>query len=490
MKIILLFTIMLPVIAGVSLRLSDIDNRKQVHNFALVILALNLVLTLIINFFGYGQNCTILNIAMGLNISFKADWLAVFASTIFAVVWLLVGIYNREYLKYEGNEKNFTCYYLMSMGAVTGVVYAANPFTFYTFFELMSLTSFVLVLNSRTKESIAAAKRYIYYSIFGALCGLAAIMAFYGSNLIKVKEFIPGGSLVHELGGRMPVVAVIVFIAILGFSCKAGLFPMHSWLPVAYPEAPASASAVLSGVIAKTGIIAIIRIVYFVVGADVIRGTWVQFVFLVLATITIFTGSMMAYKEKLLKRRLAYSSVSQVSYALFGVMTLSTMGLIGALLQIVFHALAKVALFLVSGMVISQSGKKYVDQITGLGHAMPATFAFLTIAGLSLAGVPFTGGFISKYFLVQSALAGNFGTVEFIGFIIVMVSALLTGGYMLSISAKALFAHKDMVVAEKCEAPLTMVVPVGIVTALIIILGVCPNFVVDMITNVVATLAI
>ena len=154
---------MLPVIAGVSLRLSDIDNRKQVHNFALVILALNLVLTLIINFFGYGQNCTVLNLAMGLNISFKADWLAVFASTIFAVVWLLVGIYNREYLKYEGNEKNFTCYYLMSMGAVTGVVYAANPFTFYTFFELMSLTSFVLVLNSRTKESIAAAKRYIYY---------------------------------------------------------------------------------------------------------------------------------------------------------------------------------------------------------------------------------------------------------------------------------------------------------------------------------------
>ena len=265
---------------------------------------------------------------------------------------------------------------------------------------------------------------------------------------------------------------------------------MHSWLPVAYPEAPASASAVLSGVIAKTGIIAIIRIVYFVVGADVIRGTWVQLVFLVLAAITIFTGSMMAYKEKLLKRRLAYSSVSQVSYALFGVMTLSALGLTGALLQIVFHALAKVALFLVSGMVISQSGKKYVDQLTGLGHAMPATFAFLTIAGLSLAGVPFTGGFISKYFLVQSALGGNFGTVEFAGFIIVMVSALLTGGYMLSIASKALFAHKDMVVAEKCEAPLTMVIPVGIVVALIVIIGVCPTFVVDMITNVVSGLAI
>ena len=265
---------------------------------------------------------------------------------------------------------------------------------------------------------------------------------------------------------------------------------MHSWLPVAYPEAPASAAAVLSGVIAKTGIIAIIRIVYFVAGPEIIRGTWVQYAFIVLSVMTIFTGSMMAYKEKLLKRRLAYSSVSQVSYALFGVMMLSAYGLIGALLQIVFHALAKAALFLVSGMVISQSGKKYVYQLTGLGNAMPATFAFLTIAGLSLAGVPFTGGFISKYFLVQSALGGNFGTVEFVGFIVVMVSALLTGGYMLSIASKALFAHKELVVAEKCEAPLTMVIPVGVLIALVILLGICPTFVVDMITNVVSGLAI
>ncbi|MBE6895031.1 MAG: proton-conducting membrane transporter [Ruminococcaceae bacterium] len=488
MNCLIVFTVMLPVIAGAILRLSNVTDRVQVHNYSDIVLGLNLIITIAFNLSSHNQGCTLIKLPMGLSISFTADWVAIFFSTIFAIIWFLVGIYSREYLKHEGNHQRFMSYYLIALGAISGVSYASNPFTFYTFFELMSLTSFVLVLHSHTPESISAAKKYIYYSIFGALCGLIAIMAFYGSDLIAVKEFVAGGSLVRELGGRMPMVMVVTFIAILGFSCKAGMFPMHSWLPVAHPEAPSPASAVLSGLIAKTGIVAIIRIVFFVVGADVLRGSWVQFVFLVLSITTIFMGSMMAYKEKLLKRRLAYSSVSQISYAMFGVMMLSTAGIKGAFLQIVFHAFAKSALFLCAGIIINKTERKYVDQLTGLGNVMPFTFAFFTIAAMSLVGVPLTGGYESKYYLAQSALSGNFGVIEFIGFVVIMVSALLTGGYLLSISAKALFANRDQLVCEKCEGEATMLVPVGILIAMVLGFGICPTFISNIVTEIVAHL--
>ncbi len=490
MNFLIILAVVLPVLSGLMLLFSKIENRKEVQNFSTIVLIITAVVTVFSNIVNFGSRCSLLNLPMGISLSFSIDWLAVFFSSIFAVLWLLVGVYAREYFAHEPNEKRFMSFYLMALGAIIGVAYAENPFTFYTFFEMMSLTSFVFVLNSQTKESIAAAKKYIYYSIFGALCGLIGIMAFYGSDLITVKSFVAGGSLVKELGGRMPIVSVIVFIAIFGFSCKAGMFPMHSWLPIAHPEAPAPASAVLSGLITKTGVLAIIRIIYYVVGPDVIKGSWVQFVLLVLSIITIFMGSMMAYKEKLFKRRLAYSSVSQISYALFGVFTLSTVGMIGALMQILFHAFAKTALFLCAGSVIHMTHRTKVNQLDGLGKSMPKTFALFTIASLSLVGVPFTGGFISKYYLVSAAMQGTFGWLEFAGFIIIMVSALLTGGYLLSISAKALFAVKSDEVCDETEANNTMIVPMMILIALILILGIWSAPVNDVMYGIIASMGI
>lgn len=490
MNFLIILAIVLPVLSGAGLLFSKIENRTEVQNFSTIVLAVTAAVTVVSNFVNFGKSCSMLKLPMGMSLSFSIDWLAAIFSTMFAAIWLLVGIYSREYFKSQDNEKRFMSFYLMALGAVIGVAYASNPFTFYTFFELMSLTSFVFVLNKQSKESIMAAKKYIYYSIFGALCGLVAIMAFYGSELIRVKEFVAGGSLVHELGGRMPMVSVIVFIAIIGFSCKAGMFPLHSWIPYAYVESPAPASAVLSGAIAKTGVLAIIRIVYFVVGADILRHSLVQCVVLALSIATIFMGSMMAYKEKLFQRRVAYSSVSQVSYAVFGVMTLSAFGLAGAILQIIFHALSKNVLFLTSGAITYKTGKRYVSELTGLGKAMPATFALFTLAGMSLAGVPLTGGFISKYYLAQAALNGNFAVLEFIGFVTIMVSALLTAGYIWSVSSKALFAHKDLEVCEKCDINVTMLVPMLILTALIFVLGVCPDAVLDIITNIVTSVGL
>lgn len=487
MKFLILLAIIMPVLSGAGLLLSKLEDSKEIRNFATVVLVLTAAVTVVSNVVNFGSRCSMLNLPMGMSLTFSVDGLAAFFSTMFAAIWLLVGVYSREYFKTQPNEKRFLGFYLMALGAVIGVSCAANPFTFYTFFEMMSLTSFVFVLNSQTKESISAAKKYIYYSIFGALCGLVAIMAFYGSDLIRVKEFVAGGSLVMELGSRMPLVSVITFIAIIGFSCKAGMFPLHSWIPYAYVQSPAPASAVLSGAIAKTGVLAIIRIVYFVVGADVLRGGWVQFVVTALSVVTIFMGSMMAYKEKLFQRRVAYSSVSQVSYAVFGVMTLSTLGLAGAILQILFHALSKNVLFLTSGAITYKTGKRYVNELEGLGKVMPVTFLLFTLAGMSLAGVPLTGGFVSKYYLAQAALNSNFTVLGFIGLVTIMVSALLTAGYIWSVSSKALFAHRYIEAGEKCEINATMLVPMVILTVLIFAIGICPSAVMDIVGSIAAS---
>lgn len=480
----------MPVLSGVFLAASKVEDRKRVHNFSDFVLATTLVLVVISNCVNFGKSCSILSLPMGLELTFRIDWFAALFSTLFSLIWMLVGVYTRDYLRHEGKDRRFMSFYFIALGCLNAVAYAANPFTFYTAFEGMSLTSFALVLHSQTKESIAAAKKYIYYSIFGALCGLIGIMSFYGSDLVKVKEFVAGGSLVHELGGRMPLVAAVTFIAIIGFSCKAGMFPMHAWLPVAHPEAPAPASAVLSGLIAKTGVIAIIRIVYFVVGPDVLRGSWVQYALLILSIATIFMGSMMAFKENLLKRRLAYSSVSQIAYALFGVFMLSKMGLRGALLQMVFHAFAKTILFLCAGAVIHQTGFTKVSQLNGLGKSMHKSFACFTVAALSLVGVPLTGGFESKLCLARSALNGNFGTIEFVGFIVIMISALLTGGYLLSITAKVLFAERKDEIADVKDASRQMLIPLNILTALIVVFGIWPEPVKYVIEHVIASMII
>jgi multicomponent Na+:H+ antiporter subunit D len=171
-------------------------------------------------------------------------------------------------------------------------------------------------------------------------------------------------------------------------------------------------------------------------------------------------------------------------------MTLSAFGLAGAVLQILFHALSKNILFLTSGAITYKTGKRYVSELTGLGKAMPKTFVLFTLAGMSLAGVPLTGGFVSKFCLAQAALNGNFEVLCFIGFVTIMVSALLTAGYIWSVSSKALFAHKDVEICEKCEINATMLVPMLVLTALIFVIGICPSAVMDVVMNIVASVGL
>ena len=228
---------------------------------------------------------------------------------------------------------------------------------------------------------------------------------------------------------RPQIILLSVFCMAAGFSCKAGLMPLHPWLPIAHPVAPAPASAVLSGLITKAGVVAVIRVGYGMAGPTFLRGTWVQHALLSMAVLTIFTGSMLAYKEKKLKRRLACSSFSQVSYVLFGIFLLSMEGLYGSLLQMVFHALAKNALFLCAGAVICKTGCVRIKEMRGMGRRMPAVMLCFALASLSRVGL-----------------------ITWLGPVVLMVSALLTAGYLFPVIVEGFFPGKDWKKTEKSEA--------------------------------------
>ena len=307
---------------------------------------------------------------------------------------------------------------------------------------------------------------------------------------------MPGGSLnLTAAGGNTTILLIAVFAMLLGFGAKAGMFPLHSWLPTAHPVAPTPASAVLSAVIVKSGVLAVIRVVYYMVGPDFIRNTWVQTIWMILTLVTVFMGSMLAYREPVLKKRLAYSTVSQVSYILFGLSLLSPAGAAGALLHTIVHAFVKCALFLTAGIFMFQCKKTRVDQLTGIGKQMPKTLWCFTFASLSLIGIPPAGGFVSKWYLAKGALEGDVGVFGYLGPAVLLVSALLTAGYLLPVTMKGFLPGKDWQNEEAgietqtpgLESAPSMLVPLAVLSALGFVLGIFPNPLLHYITELVST---
>ena len=475
-----LLPVFFPVLTGLYMLKRQIKDRKDREKYVIYSLLATLVFTCVTNFAFYDTQLTFARFAGGIEISFHVDSVAVLFSTIFSAVWCLVAVFSMEYMKHEGEENRFFAYFVSSLGGLIGVAYAENLVTLYLFFEMMSLLSYVLVVHSRTNESLLAGRKYIYYSLFGASLGLIGIFYFYSAGWSTA--FTPGG--VVPAGTDRTALSVMTVLAVIGFGCKCGMFPLHAWLPAAHPQAPAPASSVLSGLITKAGVIAIIRIVYFTVGADNLRGTAAQNILLVLSVVTIFMGSMLAYKEKLLKKRLAYSTVSQVSYVIFGLMLLNQAGVTGALLQVVFHALAKNVLFLTAGAFIYKTGKTMVADLYAMGKSMPKTFLCFTVAGLSLVGVPMTAGFVSKWYLALGALQTGSGLLGFVGISVIMVSALLTAGYLVSVTAKVYFAKRSDEVQQSFEPNSYMLAPLAVLTVFIVIFGVFPASVISFVSRI------
>lgn len=431
------------------------------------------------------ERLRLFQLAEGLYFSYQPDGLGLLFACLFAVIWLLVAIYAFGYLIHDDQPRQFYFFYLLALGALMSLCFAKNMLTLYLSFEYMTLLTLPLVIHTRDKQAVRAGMKYLGYSIFGA--SLALLGFVFLNTYCNTTTFVAGGTLNYTMIlGKESLLLVMAFLMIVGFGCKAGMFPLHAWLPTAHPVAPTPASAVLSGIITKAGVFCILRVVYYLFGANFIRGTWVQTTVMILALITIFMGSMLAYKERILKKRLAYSTVSQVSYVLFGIFMLSPIGLLGALLQVVYHAVAKNLLFLSAGAIIHETGETMISEMKGIGKQMPVVMICFTIGALSLVGIPPTAGFVSKWFLAQGGLVD---TIGFVGVIILMVSAFLTAGYLLSIVINGFFPHMEEYEPklEHCHTDLYMVVPLVILAVAIVIMGIFPSGLQEIIEGLVAT---
>jgi len=383
---------------------------------------------------------------------FRADNLSLAFIALVSFIWLVTGIYYLKYREHMHRAKRFTFFYLITYVMLVLLAFAGNYFTMYLCFEFMTLMSMPMVLQEGTRESIAAAKKYLFYSIFGATLGVTGL-------------FFMG---VSDPETRL----VVAFVSIVGFGAKAGLFPLHAWLPEAHPVAPAPASAVLSGVITKAGVLCIIRIIYFQFGVELLRGTWVQKALICLALVTILMGSAMAYKQDVLKKRLAFSTVSQVSYVLLGLFLMNDVAVRGALLHVLCHSVLKTTLFLCAGSIIFNTHIERVSEMRGMGLRLPVTMGCFTVASLGLTGIPPLAGFMSKWLLGTGALREELPVLSWLAPVILIISALLTALYLFPICIDGFFPGESRKGGIKAMAePKLMTVPLLILTVVIVVVG-------------------
>lgn len=472
----ILFPICLPILAGVLLLAGKEPKRKNFPEWyagAVLILSALLVLGLV---WGKEVSFTLFFLTGRLPVFFHIDGIGKIFASIVSVVWILAGVFSFEYMKKDPAKKRYYGFYLIVYGILLALDFSGNLITFYMFYEMMTLLSMPLVLHDRSKAAVMAGLKYMFYSFCGAYMVLFGLYFVY--RYANTLSFTPKGVLDMSLiAGNENLLLTVAFLMVLGFSVKAGMFPFHGWLPVAHPVAPAPASAVLSGIIVKCGVLGIIRVVFFIFGGDFLRGTWVQTTMLILSLITVFMGSMLAYLEKGLKKRLAYSTVSQISYILFGLFLLDPASVTGSLLHVVFHAFIKCCLFLCAGAVIYRTGKHDVDELRGIGKEMPVTIGCFTICSLALIGIPPASGFISKWYLCVGSLHTKLPVFSWLGPVVLLVSALLTAGYLLPVAIRGFFPGADYDYASlvKKEPAKRMLVPMVILAALALILGILPE---------------
>lgn len=432
------------------------------------------------------QELEVLVLAENVRLLLRADYAGRLFALMVSAIWLLVGVYADEYMTHEQNQARFFGFYVVSLGTLLGICLSGNLVTLYLFYEAMTLLTTPLVMHNGTDEAIDAGIKYLGFSVCGA--AMALLGMFYLTGSLTTDVFTPGGALdAAAAAANKGGLSAALLLMLIGFGAKAGMVPLFTWLPAAHPVAPSPASALMSGLVTKMGVLAILRVIYYQFGMDFVSASWARDVVLALAIFTIFMGSMLAFKEKVLKKRLAYSTVSQVSYILFGLFLTSRDGLTGALMQFVFHALAKNGLFLGAGCVLFYLHKTRTTDLRGAGRQLPKIMGAFTVFSLSLIGVPPMAGFVSKWYLAQGGLAG--GVMGVAGTAVLMLSALLTAGYLLPIVADSFFVGADFdCTAPRLKTSSQMVVPLVFLGAAIVVLGLFPGLLDGVIGPVLAEL--
>ncbi len=382
----------------------------------------------------------------GISIALQAEPLGVLFALIASFLWIVTTVYSIGYMRghHEQNQTRFYLFFAFAIASVMGVAFAGNLFTLFVFYEVLSLTTFPLVTHAGTEKAKRAGRVYLGVlfstSIVFQLLAIIWVYAMAGT-----LDFEPGGI----LRGNVPAGAVPVLLGLFVFGIgKAAVMPFHRWLPAAM-VAPTPVSALLHAVaVVKAGVFAVLKITVYVFGIDFVSelgaSTWLMWI----AAATIILGSLVAFTKDNLKARLAYSTVSQLSYVVLGAMLANSWGVIGSGMHIAMHAFGKITLFFCAGAIMVATHRSEVSQLGGLGRKMPVTFAAFFVGTLSIVGLPPTGGSWSKWFLGLGSLeAGQVGLLA-----VLMVSSLLSLAYLMEIPLKGFFG-KDAEVPDHHADP-------------------------------------
>lgn len=461
-----LLTITIPIIMGIITLF--IKQRRLVNTLAIITTAVTTIV--VITLYPYLKDFGVLTIEYKqilapFGISFRVDWLSFILLAITTLIWTLTTIYSVDYLQHAKNQARYQGFSLITLGAVVGTLLAGDLLSLFLFFEFMSLSSYVLVIHEGHPQAMKAGFLYLIMTLGGGLALFFGIIMVY--QLTGSLTFVNEGFLTSESTN-----ALLAFIGfILGFGMKAGMFPLHIWLPEAHPVAPSPASALLSGIMLKIGAYGLIRVMYNIYDVNMLVSTGWNNILMVLAGITLILGSVFAIAQKDLKRRLAYSSVAQMGYILLGIALVSEQALIGCMFHIFAHAIMKSCLFLAAGAMIMQTGKRNVSDFSGIGKKMPKTMIAFTMAALSMIGIPPFAGFLSKWLLGLGALdVGNS-----IYAVLLLISSLLNAIYYMPIVISAFFGNVSDDLRNVVKAPKLMLVPIVVLALFTIIFDLIPR---------------
>ncbi len=398
----------------------------------------------------------LLEIIPGVALAFEVEPLGMLYALVASGLWIVTSLYSIGYMRAhaEENQTRFFVYFALSISAALGVAFARNLFTLFLFYEALTLSTYPLVTHRQTNEAMKGGRTYL-----GILLGTSVTFLLFAIiwtwQLCGTLEFRPGGILASRVDGAMAAVLLGLYAFGIG---KAALMPFHRWLPAAM-VAPTPVSALLHAVaVVKAGVFSVLKVVVYIFGIESLSAngasTWLMYV----ASATILLAALIALTKDNLKARLAYSTVSQLSYIVLGAALATSSSIVGAGLHIAMHAMGKITLFFCAGAIDVATHKKSVSELDGIGRSMPFTMGAFLLGSLSIIGIPPFGGAWSKWYLVLGAAEGE--QLVFIG--VLMLSSLLSIGYLMPIVARAFFSPPRESVEHPAgiqEAPLLCVVP-------------------------------
>ena len=399
----------------------------------------------------------------GIGLGFRADALGMFFAVVSSTLWVFTTIYAIGYMKGEGQRVRFFGFFSLCVSTTVGLAFAENLLTFFIFYEMLTICTYPLVIHDETPEAFRAGRKYLVYTLTGgAAILIAAVIVFDSTGTLSLgspgilSTDIPTGTL-----------ALIFTLLIAGFAVKAGVMPLHGWLPSAM-VAPTPVSALLHAVaVVKAGAFGILRTIYNVFGVDVLQEVGFTMPLAWLAAFTIIVGSLIAVFQDNLKRRLAFSTISQLSYIVLGAALLTPLAATAAIVHIANQAFPKITMFFVAGAIKKKTGKTAVHELAGIGYQMPWTMGAFTVASLSFIGMPLTAGFITKWYLSLGALeSGQYWVLA-----VMVGSSMLNAAYFLPIIYLAFFKAPPGTTMRVSEAAPTLFIPILICAVYVLILG-------------------